>query len=64
MAKHTHTVLDEAPQHPVFGEVMPEAGSEVELDLSVEQRNAMVAAGWISEPIDKDEPKGSKKKEG
>lgn len=38
----------------------PSIGEEYELELSQAQEKAMIAAGWISEPV---EPK-SKKKEG
>jgi len=61
MAKHRYEILEERPDdHPLLP-AGAEVGSEVELDLSAEQRRAMIAAGWISEPLDADEGTSSSK---
>ena len=54
MAKHTYTILQGAPvDHPILQGA--EVDQEVELDLSAEQRRAIVAAGWVSDPLDVEE---------
>lgn len=73
MAKHRYKILtDEAAailNDPHRNPALPDGGNaakgeEAELDLSAEQRRAMVAAGWISEPLDADEGSSSKSKGG
>lgn len=60
MAKHTYTILEDAPlDHALLRG--HEVGQEVELDLSAEQRRALVAAGWVSEPLDAEAASGKQK---
>lgn len=65
MAKHRYNITsDEGLDlfrrfYPEQG-IETEVGAEVELDLTADQRTALVAAGWLSEPLDMqsdDEPK-------
>ena len=71
MAKHEHEILsDEAvgvlndphrnPALPDVGQTVA-VGDKVTLDLSLEQRRAMVAAGWISDSLDAEESSAKSK---
>lgn len=64
MAKHEHEILNEDAaaifNDPHRNPALPDAGTvavgdRVTLDLTLEQRRAMVAAGWISDSLDADE---------
>lgn len=60
MAKHTYKILEGAPlDHPLLQG--SEVDQEIELDLSAEQRRALVAAGWVSEPLDAEPAPGKSK---
>jgi hypothetical protein len=56
MAKHTYKIASDDGAERYAGEV----GQEIELDLDVDQKRAVVAAGWV-EPLDEeDDTKGKK----
>jgi hypothetical protein len=60
MAKHTYTIASDEGVTRYGGEV----GQTVELDLSVDEARAVVAAGWVDkveEQAAADEKKGAKK---
>ena len=62
MAKQTWQILEDYDQSKRLpgsepNDPLPEAGEEVELELTKDQETALLAAGWIGEPA-------KKKKEG
>jgi len=61
MAKKIYRLLEQAQQ--VGWELAEglEAGAEVELDVTADQEQALVAAGWIEPAEDKKDAKGGKK---
>jgi hypothetical protein len=56
MAKHKYTIASEVGAERYGGEL----GQEVELDLDVDQKRAVVAAGWV-EPADEEDDTKDKK---
>lgn len=61
MAKHRYRIASEDGAAR-YGAAVDE---EVELDLDVQAKRAVTAAGWVEQlDADEDEPKTSKKKEG
>lgn len=55
MAKHRYTIASDEGAGRYGGEI----GQEIELDLDVDAKRAVVAAGWV-EPIDEEEDKSKK----
>jgi hypothetical protein len=59
MAKHKYRIASEEGANRYQQEV----GTETELDLSVSEQKAVVAAGWV-EQLDVEDDSKTKKKEG
>lgn len=63
MAKHAYTIASEEGAALVNRKngVAVDVGEQVDVDLSVDEQRAVVAAGWL-EPVEEAQPKKEEKK--